>query len=187
MIRKGTTIGEHCRVGGEVEESIIHAYVNKYHEGFLGHSYVCPWVNIGAMSCTSDLKNDYSTVSVPIQGHMIDSGMHKVGSFIGDHTKTAMDSMFNSGSSIGICTMVIPGGRLLSRHIPSFSGVTFGELSSDWSLDSAIDTARSMMSRRNQTLTLNAERLLRIVHQRTEQERQTALERATNRKAFRTS
>ena len=187
LIRKGTTIGEYCRVGGEVEESIMHAYVNKYHEGFLGHSYVCPWVNIGAMSCTSDLKNDYSTVSVPIQGHMVDSGMNKVGSFIGDHAKTAMDSMFNSGSSIGICTMVIPGGRLLPRHVPSFSSVTFGDLSCDWSLESAIDTARSMMNRRNQTLTLSAERLLRIVHVRTEQERQIALERAMNRKAFRSS
>jgi len=124
---------------------------------------------------------------VPLQGHMIDSGMHKVGSFIGDHAKTAMDSMFNSGSSIGICTMVIPGGRLLPRHVPSFSSVTFGDLSCDWSLDSAIDTARSMMSRRNQTLTLNAERLLRVVHHRTEQERQIALERAANRKAFRSS
>lgn len=186
LIRKGTTIGEHCRVGGEVEESIMHSYVNKYHEGFLGHSYVCPWVNIGAMSCTSDLKNDYSTVSVPLQGHMIDTGMNKLGSFIGDHAKTAMDSMFNSGSSIGICTMVLPGGRLLPRHIPSFSSVTYGELSCDWSLEAAIDTARSMMTRRGQTLTLNAERLLRIVHQRTDQERQIALQRASNRKVSRT-
>ncbi len=182
LIRKGTTIGEHCRAGGEIEESIMHSYVNKYHEGFLGHSYVCPWVNIGAMSCTSDLKNDYTTVKVPLQGQMIDSKIPKVGSFIGDHSKTAMDSMFNSGSSIGVCTMVIPGGRLLPRHVPSFSSVMFGELSSDWTLDAAIETARSAMSRRSQTLTIYAERLLRIVHQRTEQERQSALQRATDRR-----
>ena len=185
LIRKGTTIGEHCRAGGEIEESIMHSYVNKYHEGFLGHSYVCPWVNIGAMSCTSDLKNDYTAVKVPLQGQMVDSKIHKVGSFIGDHAKTAMDSMFNSGSSIGVCTMVIPGGRLLPRHVPSFSSVTFGELSADWTLDAAIETARSAMSRRGQTLTINAERLLRIVHQRTEQERQSALQRATDRRVLR--
>lgn len=182
LIRKGTTIGEHCRAGGEIEESIMHSYVNKYHEGFLGHSYVCPWVNIGAMSCTSDLKNDYSTVKVPLHGQMIDSGLSKVGSFIGDHAKIAMNSMFNSGSSIGVCTMLIPGGRLLPRNVPSFSSVTFGELTGDWPPDAAVETARSMMNRRNQTLTLHAERLLRLVHQRTEQERQTTIKRATNRK-----
>jgi hypothetical protein len=57
-IQKGTTIGPFCRVGGEVEASILHGYVNKYHEGFLGHSYLCPWVNLGALSTSSDLKND---------------------------------------------------------------------------------------------------------------------------------
>lgn len=181
LIRKGTTIGEHCRVGGEVEESIMHAYVNKYHEGFLGHSYVCPWVNVGAMSCTSDLKNDYSTVKVPLQGQMVDSELTKVGSFIGDHAKTAMDSMFNSGCSVGVMAMVIPGGRLLPRHIPSFSNVTFGNLTCDWPLETAIETAKAMMSRRGQTLTLHAERLLRIVHQRTDTERQTALNRASRK------
>ncbi len=185
LIRKGTTIGEHCRVGGEVEESIMHAYVNKYHEGFLGHSYVCPWVNIGAMSCTSDLKNDYSPVKVPLQGQMVDSGMNKVGSFIGDHAKTAMDSMFNTGSSVGVMAMVIPGGRLLPRHIPSFSSVSFGNLACDWPLNAAIETAQSMMSRRGQSLTLKAERLLRIVHHRTEQERQAALRRANDLQAVR--
>ena len=185
LIRKGTTIGEHCRVGGEVEESIMHSFVNKYPEGFLGHSYVCPWVNIGAMACTSDLKSDYTTVRVPLRGSLIDTGLNKIGSFIGDHAKTAMDSMFNSGSSIGICTMVIPGGRLLPRHIPSFSAVTFGELNSDFSFDAAIDTARTMMSRRSQTLTPHAERLLRIVYHRTEQERQAALQRAADQRALR--
>ncbi|MEI6540667.1 MAG: hypothetical protein WCO86_14270, partial [Planctomycetota bacterium] len=96
----------------------------------------------------------------------------------------AMDSMFNSGSSIGICTMVIPGGRLLPRNIPSFSSVMFGQLSDNWTLDAAIETARSMMNRRNQTLTITAERLLRIVHQRTEQERQNVLQYAMNHKVF---
>ncbi len=181
LIRKGTTIGEHCRVGGEVEESILHSFVNKYHEGFLGHSYVCPWVNIGAMTSTSDLKNDYSTVRVPLQGQPIESGLHKIGSFIGDHSKTALDSMFNTGSSIGVMTMILPGGRLLPRHIPSFSSVTFGELTCDWPLDAAIETARAVMYRRGQLLTAHAERLLRIVHQRTELERQSALQRADDR------
>jgi len=183
LIRKGTTIGEHCRAGGEIEESILHGYVNKYHEGFLGHSYICPWVNIGAMASTSDLKNDYSTVQVPLQGQLIDSGVRKVGSFIGDHSKTALDSMFNTGSSIGVLTMVLPGGRLLPRHVPSFCSVMWGELTSEWSLEASIETARTVMLRRGLPLTPNYERMVRIVHQRTEMERQTALQRAAKRKA----
>jgi UDP-N-acetylglucosamine diphosphorylase/glucosamine-1-phosphate N-acetyltransferase len=91
-VRGGTTIGPGCRVGSEVEKSILHGYVNKYHEGFLGHSYVCPWVNLGALSTTSDLKNDYSAVRVPLEGKSIDTGLVKVGCFIGDHTKTGLGS-----------------------------------------------------------------------------------------------
>lgn len=177
LIRGGTTIGEHCRVGGEIEESILHGYVNKYHEGFIGHSYVCPWVNIGAMSCTSDLKNDYSTVRVPLSGVPVDTGLDKVGSFIGDHSKAAMDSMFNTGTSVGVMSMVLPGGRLLPRHVPSFSSVTFGALSADVDLDSAIDTARKVMLRRGQILTAQAEQLLRSLQRMTEPERTRALDR----------
>ena len=124
LIREGTTIGPVCRVGGEIEECIFQGYSNKYHEGFLGHSYVCPWVNIGAMSTTSDLKSDYSNVKVPLEGTPIDSGSPKVGSFIGDHVKTAINSMFNTGSSIGVMAMVLPGGPLLPKFIPSFSMIS---------------------------------------------------------------
>lgn len=177
LIRGGTTIGEHCRVGGEIEESILHCFVNKYHEGFLGHSYVCPWVNLGAMSCTSDLKNDYSSVKVPLQGAMVDTGLQKVGTFFGDHSKAAMDSMFNTGSSIGVMAMVLTGGRLLPRHVPSFSTVMYGEPGPHSTLDASIETARLVMNRRGQTLTETAERLLRLLFHRTEQERQIALRR----------
>ncbi|MCH5377398.1 MAG: hypothetical protein JJ992_25845, partial [Planctomycetes bacterium] len=93
QITAGTTIGPVCRIGGEVENSIVHGYANKYHDGFLGHSYVCPWVNIGAQSGTSDLKFDYSNVRVPLAGDLVETGKKKVGSFIGDHTKTAVNSL----------------------------------------------------------------------------------------------
>ena len=183
LIRGGTTIGEQCRVGGEVEESILHGDVNKYHEGFLGHSYVCPWVNIGALSSTSDLKNDYSSVKVPLLGPLVDSGFIKVGSFIGDHSRISLDSMFNTGSSIGVMTMVLPSGRLLPRHIPSFCSVMWGELTMDWSLESAIETAHVVMRRRGRELSPVAERLLRVVFERTDGERQLAIQRASQRRA----
>ena len=175
LIGKATTIGAHCRVGGEVEESILHGYVNKYHEGFLGHSYVCPWVNLGAISTTSDLKSDYSNVKVPLQGELIDSGLYKVGSFIGDHSKTAIDSMFNTGSSVGVMTLVLPGGRLLPRHIPSFCNVSFGELANDWPLEKSIETARIAMSRRDCEFTEADERLFRKLYEMTADERLAAV------------
>ena len=73
--RRGNTIGPACRVGGEVEQSILHGYTNKYHDGFLGHAYVGQWVNLGAMTTNSDLRNDYGRVKVVLDGRTaIDTG-----------------------------------------------------------------------------------------------------------------
>lgn len=187
LIHGGTTIGPVCRVGGEVEESILQAFVNKYHEGFLGHSYVCPWVNLGAISTTSDLKSDYSTVSVPLEGTPVETGLIKVGSFIGDHSKTAIDSMFNTGSAVGVMAMVLPGGRLLPRHIPSFCNISFGELASDSPLEVNLQTARMAMARRGCEFTPAAEELFRFLHRATAHERQRAMERATGRISIRSA
>lgn len=181
LIHKGTTIGPMCRVGGEVEESILHGFVNKYHEGFLGHSYVCPWVNLGAISTTSDLKSNYSTVKVPLQGELVDSGLMKVGSFFGDHTKVAIDSMFNTGTSVGVMTMVVPGGRLLPRHIPSFCSVQYGQLSTDWPLEESLASCRIAMGRRDQVLTAGEEQLIRQVYADTSEERSRAMNRVTEK------
>jgi UDP-N-acetylglucosamine diphosphorylase/glucosamine-1-phosphate N-acetyltransferase len=84
-IRDGTSIGPYCRIGGEVEQSIFLGYSNKYHEGFLGQSYVGEWVNLGALTTNSDLKNNYGPVKVEVDGRLVDSGQTKVGAFIGDH------------------------------------------------------------------------------------------------------
>jgi len=175
-ISGGSTIGPVCRVGGEIEESILHGFVNKYHNGFIGHSYVCPWVNLGAMTSNSDLKSDYSTVSVPLTGEMIDTGARKVGSFIGDHSKTAIDSMFNTGSSIGVMAMVLPSGQLLPKHIPSFSRILRGQLADGWGIDRSIETARTAMSRRDRKLTPAMEQMLRSLHSETATERLAAIE-----------
>lgn len=181
QIHHGTTIGPCCRVGGEVEESILHSYVNKYHEGFLGHSYVCPWVNLGAITTTSDLKSDYSDVSVPLQGEHIETGTMKVGSFIGDHSKTAIDSMFNTGTSVGVMTLVLPGGRLLPRHIPSFCNVSFGSLADDWSVEQSLQTAAAAMKRRGLDLTDATKRLFQEIHRRTAPERNKAVTKSKQR------
>ncbi len=163
-IRAGTTIGPVCRVGGEVEASIMHGYVNKYHTGFLGHSYVCPWVNLGALTTNSDLKLDYSSVQVPLDGEPIDSGSLKVGCFIGDHTKTGLGSLFNTGSSVGVMALVLPGGELLPKHIPSFARIWHGKLTPGWNIDRCLEFARAAMQRRKCDLTAVQEQLLRDLY-----------------------
>lgn len=176
-VKAGTTIGPVCRVGGEIENAILHGYVNKYHDGFLGHGYICPWVNMGALSTNSDLKNDYSKVRVPLSGEAIDSGSTKVGCFIGDHSKTAVCSLFNTGTSIGVMTMLLPGGELLPKFVPSFARIWHGNLDDNLNLESALETARTAMDRRGQNLTLAQERLLRHLHEETREQRKSAIVR----------
>lgn len=183
FIREGTSLGPGCRVGGEVEASILHGYVNKYHAGFLGHSYVCPWVNLGALTTNSDLKNDYSTVKVPLWGEPIETGSTKVGCFIGDHTKTALDSLFNTGSSIGVMCMVLPAGGLLPKHVPSFARVWNGRLDDGANLAQCLATAETVLARRGQVLTPAARRLLAFLHEATAEERRAAVLRWQQKQA----
>jgi UDP-N-acetylglucosamine diphosphorylase/glucosamine-1-phosphate N-acetyltransferase len=174
QVRAATTIGPECRVGGELECSILHGYANKYHLGFFGHAYACPWVNIGALATNSDLKSDYSPVHVPLWGEPIESGLTKVGCFIGDHTKIAIGSLFNTGASIGVMCLILPNGGLLPRHIPSFSRLWHGELAEEGDLEHTLQAARIAMGRRNCELTAAQERLLRHLHVATRDERETA-------------
>lgn len=181
-VRAGTTIGPECRVGGEIETSILHGYVNKYHTGFLGHSYICPWVNLGALTTSSDLKNDYSNVRIPLTGEMIETGLTKVGCFIGDHSKTALGSLFNTGTSVGVMSMVLPDGELLPKHIPSFTQVRYGRLTAATDVDRLFETAQATMSRRHCGFAAAEERLFRFLHEATRQERDDAIARHRKRR-----
>ena len=174
-VRAGTTIGPVCRVGGEVEASILHGYVNKYHDGFLGHSYLCPWVNLGAETTTSDLKSDYSAVAVPLEGEAIDTGLTKVGSFIGDHTKTALGCLFNTGSSIGVWCTILPAGPLLPKHIPSFTSIWHGRLTHGLDFDRLAEAARVAMARRGCPFTDAQHRLYRDLFDLTTEQRERAI------------
>lgn len=168
-IRAGSSIGPSCKVGGEVEESIIHGYSNKQHYGFLGHSYVCEWVNLGAGTTTSDLKNTYGHVKVQIRNEAHDTGETFVGSFIGDHSKTGIGTMLNAGTIIGIASNVF-GVGIPPKYIPSFSwGGAEGLNEHD--LEKALHTARIVMSRRGIEMSSADELLLRKVHELTVKER----------------
>ena len=182
-IRGGTTLGPNCRVGGEVEASILHGHSNKYHDGFLGHSYVGEWVNLGAGTQNSDLRNDYGEVNVVVDGQLVRTGQSKVGCFIGDHTKTAIGSLFNTGSSIGVMCLILPDGELLPKHVPSFSRIWHGELIEGLPLEQGLATARAALERRNMEQTDAQEQLLRRVHAQTLAERGRAIHRFAEKAA----
>lgn len=161
-IYEGTSIGEYCKVGGEVEESIIHGFSNKQHEGFLGHAYLGEWVNLGADTNNSDLKNNYGSVKVNIDGQLIDSGSMFVGVFIGDHTKTGINTMINTGSVIGVMCNIF-GAEFTPKYIPSF---TWGGINSldRYEFTKAIESAKRVMNRRNTKLTSAQEEILRSIY-----------------------
>jgi hypothetical protein len=171
-----------CRVGGEVEESIIHGYSNKYHDGFLGHAYVGEWVNLGALTTNSDLKNDYGTVEVYVQGKPVDSQDTKVGVFIGDHTKTGIGCLFNTGTVVGMMSLLIPDGEPFPKTIPSFCWYFRGRVSRGRGLKPLIETARIATGRRNVELTEADAELFEKLYQITKPERDEAIKKGRERR-----
>ncbi len=152
--REGNSIGPMCRVGGEVEESIIQGYSNKYHDGFLGHAYVGEWVNLGALTTNSDLKNDYSSVTVVLDGRTpINTNSTKVGSLIGDHTKTSIGTLFNTGAYVGAMTLIATTGKLLPKFIPSFAWFLEGAVTKGFGKGKLYETAATAMGRRKKEWT----------------------------------
>ncbi|MGO9482658.1 MAG: GlmU family protein [Candidatus Kryptoniota bacterium] len=172
-IYENTSIGEMCKVGGEVEESIIHAYSNKQHEGFIGHSYLGEWVNVGADSNTSDLKNDYGTVKVYNDGAMVDTGSQFVGLTMGDHSKCGINSMFNTGSVVSVCCNIFGAGTP-SKYVPAFAwgGASDGLVT--YKMVKAIEAAKRIMARRKIVLSDVGEQLFKKVFEMTGEERAAA-------------
>ena len=116
-IKDAVALGHTSKVGGEVECSSIESYTNKQHHGFLGHSYVGSWVNLGAGTCNSDLKNTYGQVTMEYNGLRVATDMQFVGSIIGDYAKTAINTSIFTGKTIGACTMVY---GFVTTNVPSF-------------------------------------------------------------------
>ncbi len=177
-IREGTSIGPVCRIGGEVEESIIHGYSNKYHDGFLGHSYICEWVNIGALTSNSDLKNDYSTVQIYTNGVLVETGYTKVGSFIGDHTKLSIGCLLNTGSTIGIMDNLVAHGPLFPKFLTSFVWVINGKPLKGSGIVSMLQMAEMVMGRRGVVMSEAEKELIKQVFRMTNAERRESIKRA---------
>jgi len=176
--REGNSIGPCCRIGGEVEESIIHGYSNKYHDGFIGHSYVGEWVNLGALTTNSDLKNDYSNVSVMLDGQRaIDTGSTKVGSLIGDHTKTSIGTLLNTGSYLGAMAIIMATGKPLPKYISSFAWFIEGIVTKGFGKGRLYETAKTAMSRRKCEWTPAMEAMWDAVFDMTAPERNKAIKK----------
>lgn len=149
----GGSIGPRCRIGGEIEASIVHGYSNKAHDGFLGHSYVGEWVNLGAGTQTSDLRTDYGPIRMRLNGQTIDTGLIKIGSFIGDHVKTSLNTLFNTGTMVGVFGQLLGSGELLPRVVPSFCRYGHGRLHERSDLRELFTTAATVMARRQREWT----------------------------------
>ena len=176
--REGMSIGPMCRVGGEVEESIIHGHSNKYHDGFLGHAYVGEWVNLGALTTNSDLKNDYSSVAVMLDGkNPIDTASTKVGSLIGDHTKTSIGTLLNTGSVVGAMCLIMATGKPLPKFVPSFAWFIEGVVTKGFGKGKLYGTAKIAMSRRKCTWTEADERMWNSIFELTAGPRDEAVKK----------
>jgi UDP-N-acetylglucosamine diphosphorylase/glucosamine-1-phosphate N-acetyltransferase len=176
--REGNTIGPMCRIGGEVEESIVYGYSNKYHDGFLGHAYVGQWVNLGALTSDSDLRNDYGPVSVVLDGRTaINTGSTKVGCLIGDHAKTSIGTLLNTGAFVGSMAQLATPGTLLPKYIPSFASFAKGVMAETVDKKRLYKTARLAMARRGCSWGEVDEALWDEVFWMTEKDREAAMKR----------
>ena len=140
-------INNNCKVKGEVHTSIFQPFSNKAHEGFIGHSFIASWVNLGAGTTTSNLKNNYSNVSVKWNGELFNTESIFFGSVIGEHVKTSIGTNLNTGTIVEMGSNVV-SQTFPPRHIPSFSFFYNGKVSKI-SFEDFKDTASKVMLRRN--------------------------------------
>lgn len=147
-----TTIGPYCRVGGEINNSVLFGFSNKAHDGFMGHSVIAEWCNLGADTNTSNLKNTYDNVRLWSYGKQtfVDTHLQFCGLIMGDHSKCAIDTQFNTGTVVGVSANIF-GSGLQRNFIPSFTwGGTSGHTNYD--IKKALKVAEIVFKRRHRTL-----------------------------------
>jgi len=169
-LKDAVAIGHTAKIGGEVEASIIEPYTNKQHHGFLGHSYLGSWINLGAGTCNSDLKNTYGPVNMEYHGQKVGTGMQFVGAIIGDYAKTAINTGIFTGKTIGACSMVY---GFVTTNVPSFVNYArlFGQVT-EAPVEVMAATQRRMFERRGVAQRACDVQLLRDMHELTVAERQ---------------
>ena len=155
-----STIGPFCKVGGELSNVILQSYSNKGHDGFLGNSYIGEWCNLGADTNVSNLKNNYDSVSSYCyeKKEEVNTGLQFLGLFMGDHSKTGINSMFNTGAVVGVsCNLY--GAGFFPKHTLSFS---WGEPNAlePFRIEKSLEYANKMMERRSEKLSAEEENIL---------------------------
>jgi UDP-N-acetylglucosamine diphosphorylase/glucosamine-1-phosphate N-acetyltransferase len=162
-----TTIGPGCKVGGEITNSVFFANSNKAHDGYIGNSVLGEWCNLGADTNSSNLKNNYSKVEVYNyhQGSVIETSQQFLGLIMGDHSKSGINTMFNTGTVVGVCANIV-GAGFPKKHIPSFSW-SLSEKIRPYDLEKAFETIHVVYSRRNKKLSEREDKILRHIHQST--------------------
>lgn len=158
-----TSIGPHCKVGGEVSNSLIFGFSNKAHDGFIGNSVIGEWCNLGADTNSSNLKNNYASVKLfnYAQNKQVDSGQQFCGLIMGDHSKTGINTMLNTGTVVGVGANIFGGGFPVT-HIPSF---TWGgaEGMETYKLDKMFETAEKVFERRGLTFNASEKEILKHI------------------------
>ncbi|MGD1892556.1 MAG: putative sugar nucleotidyl transferase [Cyclobacteriaceae bacterium] len=164
-IREATTIGPNSKVGGEVKNSVFQANSNKGHEGFVGNSVIGEWCNFGADTNTSNLKNNYQPIKLwdYRTRQLEDSGQTFCGLMMGDHSKCGINTMFNTGTVVGVFTNLF-GGDFLPKFIPSFSWGGSDSLV-EFRFEKAVEVLERVLARRNQTPNLLDLEILRHISQ----------------------
>lgn len=160
-MRGDTTIGPDCKIGGEVANSVVYGFSNKAHDGYLGNSVLGEWCNLGADTNTSNMKNTYDIVKIWSieKKELISTGLYFCGLIMGDHSKSGINTMFNTGSVVGVNANVLNTGGYPPKFIPSFTW----DNDIPYDIEKAIQTAGRVMARRNLTITNDDIAILREV------------------------
>lgn len=171
-IKDAVALGHTTKVGGEVEGAVIEPFTNKQHHGFLGHSYLGSWVNLGAGTCNSDLKNTYGPVNMEYHGRKVATGMQFLGVIVGDYAKTAINTGIFTGKTIGACSMVY---GFVTTNVPSFTNYArlFGQVT-EAPVDVMAATQARMFARRKVEQRPCDVQLLHDMYELTRHERQLA-------------
>jgi UDP-N-acetylglucosamine diphosphorylase/glucosamine-1-phosphate N-acetyltransferase len=164
-IKGDTTIGPYCKVGGEVGNTVFQAFSNKGHDGFLGNSVIGAWCNLGADTNSSNLKNNYQQVSIfsYASNSQRDTGRLFCGLIMGDHSKAGINTMFNTGTVVGVGCNIF-GGGFPAKHLEPFTWGGLQDGYSHYKINKLIETERLVMARRSLDLTPEYEAMMRFLH-----------------------
>jgi UDP-N-acetylglucosamine diphosphorylase/glucosamine-1-phosphate N-acetyltransferase len=166
-----TTLGPYCKIGGEVNNSVLFGYSSKGHEGFLGNSVLGEWCNLGADTNTSNLKNNYAEVKLWSYetGRFAKTGLQFCGLMMGDHSKCGINTMFNTGTLVGVSANIY-GSGYPRNFVPSFS---WGGASgfTTYQMRKVVEVANAVMKRRNTSLSVGDQNILEAVFELTKEYR----------------